>query len=172
MNEVVYAATAALLLAFTGVAAADGLYLHLHRLRLHRLAACRREHRLHTANAVLFPPLTALLFCAAPRGLWLWLAAGLFAATFAVEIADVRCEYQSRAGLGGLSAHEYLLHFLMSALRTGAVVPLLVLPPAAAWSISQTGLDARPAWFAVLGACIAVPGLGTAALHLWLARAR
>jgi hypothetical protein len=161
-------ASAAILLLFTTIATVDGLYLHLWRYRLHRRPASRYEHRLHTANAVLFPPLSFLLFCVQPAGLWLWLAAALALVTLGIEIADVRCEHASRADLGGLGRNEYLMHFLMSALRSASVVPLLVSAPGEAWAPARTALGARPLWLLLTGAAIAVPAVGTALLHLWL----
>lgn len=160
--------SAVLLVVFTLMATADGLYLHLYRLRLHRRARSIYEHRLHTINALLFPPLGFLLFCLQPAGLWLWAGAALLVATLAVEIVDVRCEYASRADIGGLSRNEYLLHFLMSALRSAAVVPLLVSAPQEAWSPGATALAWRPLGMAIGGALITLPALVTAVLHLAL----
>jgi hypothetical protein len=161
-------ASAVLLLLFTAVASADGLYLHLWRYRLHRRPASIHEHRLHTANAVLFPPLCFLLYCVQPAGLWLWLATALTLASLALEVIDVRCEHQSRADMGGLGRDEYLMHFLMSALRSAAVVPLLVSAPGEAWGPDRTALTARPLWLLLVGAAVAVPAVGAALVHLVL----
>lgn len=166
-RTLLYAATGLQLLLFTVVATLDGLYLHLYRYRLWARPASRYEHRLHTLNAVIFPALTLLLFCAEPRGAWLWLAAALFCATFAVEIVDVRCEYASRADLGGLGQNEYLMHFFMAATRFGAVMPLL-LAPDGAWPLDQTGFYDRPLPLRILGWCVALPAIGTATLHVVL----
>lgn len=155
---------------FTAIAGVDGLYFHLYRYRLYRRPQSRREHRLHTINAFLFVPLVASLFVAAPRGLFLWLALLLFLASLAVEILDVLCEPDSRRDLGGLLPSEYLMHFLMSGLRVGAIVPLLVTPPVADWLPQSTTLGLRPLWLLLCGAYIAGPGIGIALLHLVLDR--
>jgi len=80
------------------------------------------------------------------------------------------CEPASRRDLGGLTGSEYLMHFLMAALRIGAVAPLLVTTQAADWSIAHTTLTQRPLWLFLLGAYIAGPGILIAALHLYLDR--
>jgi hypothetical protein len=156
------------LVLFTAIAGVDGLYFHLYKYKLYARPQSRYEHRLHTINSVMFVPLTALLFCAAPAGLFLWLGLLLFLGSLLIEILDVLCEPASRRDLGGLIASEYLMHFLMSGLRFGAIVPLLSSPPPAAWLPSSTALGARPFWLLLLGAWIALPGIGIAALHIRL----
>lgn len=155
---------------FTAIAGVDGLYFHLYRYRLYLRPQSRREHRLHTINAFLFVPLVTSLFVAAPRGLFLWLALALFLASLAVEILDVLCEPDSRRDLGGLTASEYLMHFLMAGLRVGAIVPLLITPPSTDWLPQSTALGLRPLWLLLCGAYIAGPGIGIALLHLVLDR--
>ena len=156
------------LILFTAIAGIDGLYFHLYRYRLYKRPPSRYEHRLHTINAVLFVPLVALLFCVTPSGIFLWLALALFAVTLIVEILDVICEPASRRDLGGLTGVEYLMHFLMAALRVGTVAPLLTVRPIADWQLSASALATRPLWFFLLGAYIAGPGVFIAALHLFL----
>lgn len=157
------------LLLFTTIAGIDGLYFHLYRYRLYERPASRYEHLLHTINAVLFVPLTALLFCGQPLGLWRWLVAALFLTSLAVEVADVRCEKASRLDLGGLTTSEYLMHFLMSGLRFGCVLPLLCSGPLAVWRVDETALHARSLWMIIVGASIAVPAVFIAVLHVALA---
>jgi hypothetical protein len=158
------------LVAFTLIASIDGLYFHLYRYRLYARPASRYEHRLHTINAVLFVPLTALLFCAQPLGLWRQLALALFIGSVVVEVLDVRCEEQSRRDLGGLTTTEYLMHFLMSGLRFGSVLPLLGSGALTQWLPAETALAARPLWLVLLGASLAVPAVLIAGLHVYLAR--
>jgi len=158
------------LLAFTLIASVDGLYFHLYRYRLYLRPASFYEHRLHTLNAVLFVPLTALLYCAQPLGLWRVLGLLLFGASVFIEILDVLCEKESRRTLGGLTSIEYLMHFLMSGLRFGSMLPLLCSGSLQQWLPAQTALAARPLWFVLFGACVTAPGLPIAALHLYLAR--
>ena len=160
---------AACLVAFTAIASVDGLYFHLYRYRLYARPDSRYEHWLHTWNAVLYVPLTALLFCAEPLGLWRYLALLLFAASVVIEVLDVLCEERSRRTLGGLTSIEYLMHFLMSGLRFGSVVPLLAGGPLQLWLPSQTALAGRPLGLALIGVCLAAPGVLIAALHVYLA---
>lgn len=160
---------AACIVAFTAIAGIDGLYFHLYRYRLYDRPDSRYEHWLHTLNAVLYVPLTALLFCVEPLGLWRHLALLLFAASVAIEILDVLCEERSRRTLGGLTRLEYLMHFLMSGLRFGSVLPILAGGAFAAWLPAQTALAGRPLWLVLLGASLAGPGILIAALHLYLA---
>ena len=56
------------------LAAVDGLYIHLWRLRLHARPETRREHWLHTARALLFPPVLLGLFALPTGGVCLWTA--------------------------------------------------------------------------------------------------
>lgn len=158
------------LLAFTTIAGIDGLYFHLYRYRLYERRDSLYEHQLHTINAFLFVPLVAVLFVLEPRGLLLWLGAALFVASLAVEILDVLCEEASRKSLGGLLRTEYLMHFLMSGLRFGAVLPILCAPTANTWLPAETALLFRPLWQLLCGAYIAGPALGIAILHLVLMR--
>lgn len=154
---------------FTLAASVDGLYLHLWRYRLHARPDSRTEHWLHTANALLFPPLTYLLLSVEPLGLFRWLALALLLLTLLCEALDVLCERRSRASLGGLTQHEYLLHFLMSGLRGAGVAPLLLVAPLWAWAPGVTALAPRPWWCALFSLCLIVPGIAIAALHLLLA---
>lgn len=160
---------AACLVAFTAIASVDGLYFHLYRYRLYARPDSRYEHWLHTWNAVLYVPLTALLFCAEPLGLWRHLALLLFIASVVIEVLDVLCEERSRRTLGGLTSLEYLMHFLMSGLRFGSVVPILTGGPLQQWLPSQTALAGRPLGLALIGLCLAAPGVLIAALHVYLA---
>lgn len=163
-------AAAVCLVLFTAIAGVDGLYFHIYRYRLYLRPQSRYEHRLHTLNAWLFVPLVSLLFCATPTGLFLWLALLLFLASLAIEILDVLCEPASRRDLGGLVASEYLMHFLMSGLRFGAIGPLLTSTPLSDWRLAHSSLGPRPLWMFLLGLYIAGPGVGIAALHLVLDR--
>lgn len=158
------------LVLFTTIAGIDGLYFHLYRYRLYERRESLYEHKLHTINAFLFVPLVAVLYILEPRGLFLWLGALLFLGSLAVEILDVLCEEASRRSLGGLIRSEYLMHFLMSGLRFGAVLPILCGPPASAWLPGETELLWRPLWQLLCGAYIGGPALGIAILHVVLMR--
>jgi hypothetical protein len=163
-----------LLLAFSVIAAVDGFYFHLYRYRLWERPRSRREHMLHTWNAVLMPLSIAPLFLAAATGAWLWGAALLHAATAAIESADVFTEGDSRADLGGLTPAEYWMHFMMSGLRWAyaalafAALPDGVWTAPASWEwrlpVSATDGAGVLAWGVALG------GVPAAAWHVWLAR--
>ncbi len=155
---------------FTAIASIDGLYFHLYRYRLYARPASRYEHWLHTINAFLFVPLTALLYCTEPLGLCRHLVLALFITSVVIEILDVRCEGKSRADLGGLTTSEYLMHFLMSGLRFGSVMPLLASGPLVLWLPQHTSLGPRPLWLFLTGAWLAGPGVLIAILHVYLAR--
>ena len=164
-----YTAAVCLVL-FTTVAGIDGLYFHLYRYRLFRRPQSRYEHSLHTINVTLFVPLVALIFCVAPTGIFLWLAAALFFASILVEILDVLCEPGSRSELGGITRSEYLMNFIMAGMRFGAIVPMLANTQPGDWLFSKTDLAARPLWLFLLGAYIIVPGVLVAVLHIVLGR--
>lgn len=161
-----------LLLAFTTVASIDGFWFHLYRYRLYARPACRREHLLHTANAVLFPFTLVPVFAADVTGAWLWAGVALFAATFAIESADVFTERDSRASLGGLSPTEYWMHFAMSGLRWGSTALAFASVPVAAWS-APTSLAWRLPTIAdplsIVPPAIALVGIPVAILHVLLA---
>jgi hypothetical protein len=71
------------------------------------------------------------------RGRWLLALGALFAIDVAVGITDILLEPKSRAPQGGLSAHEYLIHMILSVLVgaelcaiAAAAVPLASSPTA------------------------------------------
>lgn len=156
----------ALLLVFVALAALDGIYLHVWKLRLHARPASWREHVWHTGTAVLFAPVLATIFLAPTGGVVLWSGIALLVATHAVEVLDVRAETASRADLGGVSRGELTAHVVLFVARSAAIVLSLAARPAAAWA-----LDAP----ASLGACspvvaMLIPGaIAVAGLHVWLA---
>lgn len=163
-------AGAVLLAVFAALAAVDGLYIHLWRLRLHARPETRREHWLHTARAVLFPPVLLGLFALPTGGVFLWAAIAAAALDLAAGLWDVAIERASRAQLGGLGTAEYMVHIAVSMAHSGALALALAARPAAAWSLAapplldapMPGLSAALAWALLPGAVI----LG--ALHVWL----
>ncbi len=130
------------LLIFVAVAAVDGVYIHLWKLRLHARAASYVEHLWHTASAVLFVPLVGALFVAEAQGAVLWVGIAALVATHVVEVFDVRAERESRRDLGGLARMELAVHVAAVATRTIAVGLLLLSLPSEAWSLA--GEAARP----------------------------
>lgn len=156
-----------LLYAFVITAAADGLYFHLWKYRLHERPETAREHLLHTINACLFLPQPLLLFCFRVDGLWLLLAALSVVATVVVEILDVFEEGRSRASLGGLTSAEYASHFAMSGMRMGFVMALL--GQRELGDLANPSTFSSVAWYwQVVGWSTLVPAAAVAALHVWL----
>ena len=170
MTDPFVSAAFLLLAVFVVLAAVDGLYLHLHRLRLHARPECRREHALHTARAVLFVPILLLLYAQNRGGAALLLGVGIAALDTFLEAADAASEPASRRALGGLGAAESLLHVVLVTLRTASLVLLLVAKPAGAFApnapaLLQPGYGVFEDFVAkgLLGGAVA-----TAALHAWL----
>lgn len=163
-------AAAVLLAVFAALAAVDGLYIHLWRLRLHARPETRREHWLHTARALLFPPVLLGLFALPTGGVCLWAAITAAVLDLAAGLWDVAIERESRAQLGGLGTAEYIVHIAVSMVHSGALALVLAARPATAWSLAapplldapMPGLSAALAWNLLPGAVI----LG--ALHVWL----
>lgn len=167
-----WTAATLILLVFIAVASFDGFYFHLYRYRLYELPECRREHALHTLNAVLFPLTLAPLFLADTSGAWLWLAAALSAVTFGIETADVLSENESRERFGGLTPIEYWMHFAMSGFRWGYTALAFAAVPAAAWTADSAWMWRLPAFPDVLSFVpwgVALVGVPVAALHVALA---
>ena len=155
------------LLAFAAVAAIDGVWLHLWKLRLHARAASYAEHLWHTASAVLFVPTVALLFVAQPSGALLWVAIALLIATHLVEVFDVRAERESRRELGGLSRFELSIHVAAVASRTIAIAALLLAQPMGIWT--GTASPSLPPIVAATGMLVTIGATAIAMLHLVLA---
>jgi hypothetical protein len=163
-------AAAVLLAVFTMLAAIDGLYIHLWRLRLHARPETRREHWLHTARALLFPPVLLGLFALPTAGVLLWAAVAAAALDLVAGLWDVAIERDSRVQLGGLGTAEYMVHVAVSMVHAGALALVLAARPAAAWSLAAApmldapmpGFGAALAWNLLPGAVL----LGL--LHVWL----
>lgn len=164
-----------LLVVFTLIASFDGFWFHLYVYRLHERPECRREHLLHTVNAVLFPLTLLPLFLAEASGAWLWFTVLVHLAVVAVELVDVLIEPTSRADLGGLTGSEAALHFLMSGLRWAYVALMFAAVPFERWSAPTaltfrsplSGIESFVPW------AVAIVGVPIALLHVALAaRAR
>ncbi|NVI96985.1 hypothetical protein HV824_02455 [Myxococcus sp. AM009] len=163
-------ASTVLLLAFVHLSVVDGVYLHLWRYRLHAREESRHEHWLHTARAVLFPPILATLFLAPPRGVVLWFGLALVALDQVVELFDTFSERDSRAALGGLSSFEYSLHVVLTTLRVGALALALAAVPPEAWSPWAPSVpgQAHPAFVRAAVEFLLPGAIVAAVVHLWL----
>lgn len=158
--------TLALLLLFVVLAAVDGLYLHLWKLRLHARPRSWAEHLWHTGTALLFAPLLATIFLAPTGGVVLWAGIGLLVLTHAIEVLDVRAERASRADLGGVPRGELAIHVVLLAARSAAIVLSLAARPADAWALDAPANLGTPS---PLVAVLIFGALAVGGLHAWLA---
>jgi hypothetical protein len=115
-------AVVACLVAFAALSFVDGIVVHLWHERLHRRADSRLEHAVHTARAVLFPPILLLFFGGAAPALGFT----LIVVDQGLEIADMAIERRSRVFSGGLRSSEYILHGALITLRGAGVAFALV----------------------------------------------
>lgn len=169
MTEHVMSAATALLMLFGVVAAVDGLYLHLWKYRLYARPESRREHKLHTAQGVLFIPVIFFLFYQDFGGWALWAGVLFLAAEQVIEIWDVLDERDSRASLGGLSSTEYAAHVIAITARTAAVALALAAKPLSAWSLDAPIITGPGhAWASSVALQMIVGNVLVVGLHLWL----
>jgi hypothetical protein len=167
---------AVLLAAYAVLAAVDGLYIHLWRLRLHQRAETRREHWLHTLRALLFPAFVGGLFAAPTAGTLLWAAVGVAVLDLVIGLWDVAIERDSRATLGGLGTAEYTVHVTLTMLHAASLALILAARPASAWTLDgPTVLHTPMPGFSAALAINLVPGaivLGLLHVYLGLRGAR
>lgn len=155
--------------AFVVLSTIDGLYIHLWRLRLHRRPESYREHLWHTARALLFAPVVAILFAMPSAGALLWLGVALAFTDQVAGVYDAMSERDSRMTLGGLARGEYVLHVVLVAVHAIALTLVVAARPTAAWSLSApTTLGDWPAVTMLVAGPI-VGGIAVAALHVALA---
>jgi hypothetical protein len=159
-----------LLVVFVTLAAVDGIYVHLLRLRLHARPQSWLEHLWHTASAVLFLPAVAAIFLAPTGGALLFAGIGSFAAIHAVEVLDVKVERSSRADIGGLSRAELSVHVALVVVRTLAIALSLAARPVAAWSLDAPWIVGSHTMVVTALVAALIPGaIAAAAVHVWLA---
>ena len=173
MTEHLMSAATVFLMLFGAVAAFDGLYLHLWKYRLYARPESRREHKLHTAQGILFIPVIFFLFYEDFGGWALWAGVLFLALEQVVEIMDVLVENDSRAGLGGLSSAEYAAHVVAITARTVAVALALAAKPLSAWSLTAPlVLGPGHPTASSAAAQMIIGNLLVVGLHLWLMRPR
>jgi hypothetical protein len=169
VNSGLVVAAVIVLQVFVVLSTIDGLYIHLWRLRLHQRPESYREHLWHTARALLFAPVVALLFAMPSAGMLLWLGVALAFADQAAGVYDAMSERDSRMTLGGLGRGEYVLHVILVAVHAIALTLVIAARPAAAWSLSAPStLGDWPSVSMVLAGPI-VGGVVVAGLHVALA---
>ncbi|HVH43094.1 MAG TPA: SRPBCC family protein [Labilithrix sp.] len=105
-----------LLLVIGLLGAFDIAWFHTYKGRLVERPECRREVVLHVLRGVVYAVQFVVVPNVAMRGAWLALLGLLFAVDVVVGIGDIALEPKSRAPQGGLSAHEYLIHMILSVL--------------------------------------------------------
>lgn len=169
VNPDLVLAAAIVLQAFVVLSTIDGLYIHLWRLRLHQRPESYREHVWHTARALLFAPVVAILFAMPSAGTLLWLGVVLAVADQVAGVYDAMSERDSRRTLGGLGRGEYVLHVILVAVHAIALTLVLAARPAAAWSLSAPPLLEDWPAVTMLVAGPIVGGIAVAALHVALA---
>ena len=164
------AAATVLLVLFSLVAAVDGVLVHLVWLRLHARPGSWVEHVLHTASAVLFPPILVTVFLAPTAGVTLWVGVALLVLLVAVEVLDVGSERASRSDLGGVGRGELALHVVSVVTRTAATALALASRPAEAWRLDAPPvLGSHPAWVATVVGALVPGAIAIAVVHLALA---
>jgi hypothetical protein len=167
---VVLTVSTALLVVFAVLAAVDGIYIHLVRLRLPSRPQSWMEHVWHSISALLFVPILLTIHLAPTSGLVLWLGVALIAVLYWVEVRDLREERASRADLGGLSRRELALHVVLVVSRSLSVVLALASRPAAAWSpFAGTSLAAHPAWITNTVGVLVPSAAAVALVHVYFA---
>lgn len=164
-----HAATILLLIVAT-LAPVDGVYIHLIRLKLHARPESWSEHVWHTLRTLLFLPATYALFGVVSGGPLLWGGIALAFIDQVVEVVDMASEKESRASVGGLSSFEYILHGMLTFLRSAAIALSLASRPLAAFSWNApsviAALDEPYGWLVRQ----LYPGAIVLALvHVWLA---
>ena len=164
---------ALLLLVFAALAAYDGVYVHLVALRLPARPASYAEHLWHTASAILFVPVAALLFVepSSPSngGAALWTGVAAAIAMYVVEIFDVRAEKASRAELGGLARGELAVHIGALVTRTAALALVVVPLPWSAWGLGGTAAAPASSFAQTVGLAALGGAIVIAAIHVVLA---
>lgn len=173
MNGMVWVATLLLVLSAV-VASIDIIWIHLLEWKLYSRKETFYEHQVHTVHAALAGISVFLLFCYNLGGALLWVAAATVSVWFLVEILDLLCEKDSRAGGGGLPSFEYALHIVISGLRFSFIALILAAKPEGAWSVRAPRL-LEPGYPPAVRAIGLLVGLGSVilvAVHLWLMQPR
>nr|BFD30388.1 hypothetical protein GTC16762_00060 [Pigmentibacter ruber] len=129
------------LLIYLIIAVIDGFYFHIYKYKLYARDESKKEHLLHTLNAILFPWSILFVFCNKFQGLFLYFGILLLILSLIIEFFDVYEESKSRKSLGGLTNNEYAMHFSLSALRATYSSLILVSRPIADWSLSNSHIN-------------------------------
>ncbi|WGL58584.1 hypothetical protein QEJ31_08550 [Pigmentibacter sp. JX0631] len=129
------------LLIYLVIAVIDGFYFHIYKYKLYAREDSKKEHFLHTLNAILFPWSIFFVFCDKFKGLFLYFGIFLLILSLIIEFFDLYEELKSRKSLGGLTSNEYAMHFSLSALRATYSTLILVSRPTSDWIISNSHIN-------------------------------
>lgn len=131
------------LLLYLLFAVIDGLYFHIYKYKLYAREESRKEHLLHTLNAIIFPWSLYFIYFDQFKGLFLYFGVFLLLVSLVIEFFDVYEESKSRKSLGGLTNNEYAMHFALSGLRGVYSTLVLVSKPNSDWLISSTQVSSK-----------------------------
>lgn len=123
------------LIAHGALGAFDTIYCHEWQARLPRQPWAGRELRLHAARSMLYAPIFVGLAWFEWRGMYAWLLIAVFAAEYAVTLADAVAEDQTRR----LSRAERLVHMILGG-TTGAYMALVIYHAAIEWIPAPSAL--------------------------------
>lgn len=129
--------TLVFLVLFSGLAFFDGIVLHLWKYKLYSLRETIYEHILHSIRASIFVFLIIGLFLFDLRGPIFLGVLFLAVLDLVVQGFDMWEEKKARAGLGGLSSVEYILHVVLTSLHTSMLLLYLLSKPTGAFNLLE-----------------------------------
>lgn len=129
------------LLIYLVIAVIDGFYFHIYKYKLYAREDSKKEHLLHTLNAILFPLSIFFVFCDKFKGIFLYFGILLLILSLIIEFFDLYEESKSRKSLGGLTSNEYAMHFSLSGLRATYSTLILVSRPTSDWLLSNSKIN-------------------------------
>ena len=159
-----------LLLGWGGIGAIDFVYNHIYRYRLYAHASSFREHGVHTLLALVLTATVVMLVFIEMGSVGFAIFLGIQALAVIFTLWDVSIERASRAPLGGLPTHEYVLHTVIFLLH-GAFVWAVIAN--AHQLVHGAGLGVwrwppLPLFLLVEAVIFALVGAGVCVLHLYL----
>lgn len=159
-----------LLLGWGGIGAIDFVYNHIYRYRLYAHASSFCEHGVHTLLALVLTATVVMLVFIEMGSVGFAIFLGIQALAVIFTLWDVSIERASRAPLGGLPTHEYVLHTVIFLLH-GAFVWAVIAN--AHQLVHGTGFGVwrwppLPLFLLVEAVIFALVGVGVCVLHLYL----
>ena len=130
----------------------DAFKIHLTKLKLQNRKETFNEHKIHTLQSVILPPMIYLMFIKNSTGIFLWTALLLVFIQLIYTLKDAAEETKSRELFGGLSPLEYQLHLLMEYLKGIMITLWIVSKPADAYTFNLTTFnDSYPLYLQTIG---------------------